>query len=639
MKTFIDLAYLQTHFPDGDVMSLQQGELVSDVHKKIEYIHWLIDGTLSFVMSLGTDSPEIEVCSFSESLFPIGWYSLDTPIRYTKRIAVASEKATFYRVKINNEKSFLNSLTDIRLHKHVAQVQFQLLKAAVCKQKEILPKHVFIEPNQPKQYEELFDVEVENVNSLLRQSPFFDSFDDAMLEKLAPLFSKRDYQIDDIVFKQDELSEGISVLIAGNIRIQRFGEAQTLAQWPIKHKGFILGWAGFIGEKEICTAKTVQNTSVYFLEYAQLNLLLANDPEFAIDWYTRINWLIDNHINAAFVLYLSIYFNFDELTIRYLIENYQTQIKVSSDLHKIPHLLGHRSTKGLAIHILKKLVKNGTARERRIASIGLDLLKKTIQENDFMQQLQRIYETVTDQPKDTNSKEIRLLCAKETQKLARCFSYKIVGQQNLPDEAGNIFIYNHLVNDRYYTLNNNFQITLESHFISAMLLAPKYGDPGFRVVRIGRNKEYAHQNYYERMGYINVFTRESETTTKEDRAFSRNHFFEEATAHLKNGDNIIISPEGTSYHTEDDIPGPFKSGAFRLALEAEMEPWIVPIITLNFDKRINDALKYCEVLQPFKVSEHPLFTDKAHLDDFVQKYHDAFKAELEKAKALILHKY
>lgn len=632
MDRQIGINYITELFPNGEVIEIHQGGTISGVHKKIEYIHWLISGTLKFSMSLGGDLPEVEVCQFSGEMFPVGWNGLSTPGRHTKNITVASPTATFYRVKIDGERTFLNTITDLHLQRHVCKIQFRLLKEAVNKQIEILPEHVFIEPKNAPEFEEVSEYEIDNVVLILKKSPFFEAFDDHDLSEISNFVNRRNYQVGELILKQDELSDGLYILSYGNVRIQRFGEAHAVSQWPIKHQGFVFGWSGFIDEEEFCTAQSTQNSSVYFIEGSKLQQYLKNNEKFALKWFTRLNWLVDNHINAAFVRYLSIEFNFDESTIRYLIEHYQTQIKASSDLHKIPHLLAHRTTKPLAYQILRQLVKNGSSRERRMASISLELLKNSIQENDFLQQLQNVYEAVTDQPLDTDAKKIRQICARETEKLTAHFEYKIVGKENLPDSKGNIFIYNHLVNHRYYTLNNNFQITLESHFISGVLLAPKYGDPGIRVVRIGRNKEFAHQNYYERMGYINVFTRESESTTKTDRDKSRNHFFDSAKAHLDGGNNLIISPEGTSYHTEDDIPGPFKSGAFRIALEMENEPYIVPIIILNFDKRIHEAVKYCEVLPPFKISEHPLYSGKENIEDFVTKYRVEFKQQLDNAK-------
>ena len=39
-----------------------------------------------------------------------------------------------------------------------------------------------------------------------------------------------------------------------------------------------------------------------------------------------------------------------------------------------------------------------------------------------------------------------------------------------------------------------------------MVLHKKYGEPDIPTVRIGKGQEYGHHNYYDYLGYINVYT-------------------------------------------------------------------------------------------------------------------------------------
>lgn len=632
MDKKIDLQLLQKDFPDGALVTLSKGTMICHIHKKVEYIHWLISGSIGFVVAVNEGDPEVEVCQISEPFLPIGWNGLNPPGRHTKNILVVSEEALFFKVKLVDDHAFLATITDADLHIHVCRKQFSLLKQAIVRQKEILPKKEFTDPPNYENHYESTQQAPKAVTELFRKSPFLEPFEDAELSILAEHATRRDYGIDDIIISQDEQSDGLYILIEGKVRIRRFGEQHALSQWPISDQGFIFGWPAIIGEAEFCTAQAVRASSAYFIAIEHLKSLFEENGNFALRFYTRLNWLVDNHINAAFIRFLSFHFNVNQLTIQFLIENYQTQIKASSKLHQIPHLLNSRTTKYLAFDILHQLKGNGSSRERRIASISLDLLKTEKQEMDFLNQLQHIYETVTDENGSRGASETRKACAIGVKKLCSYLDYEITGWENLPDTPGHIFIYNHLLNHPDYTLNNNFQITLESHFISAMILDEKYGEPGIRTVRIGNTKEFAHQNYYEKLGYINVFTKDSGNTTKEQRTAARDGFFDTAKTYLRSGYNVIISPEGTSYRTEDDIPGDFKSGAFSLALQADHEPFIVPIVLLYFDKRLHEAKKYCKILKPFKISEHPLFTGHEKLHDFVSNYRLAFKEELEKAK-------
>ena len=103
-------------------------------------------------------------------------------------------------------------------------------------------------------------------------------------------------------------------------------------------------------------------------------------------------------------------------------------------------------------------------------------------------------------------------------------------------------------------------------------------------------------------------------------------FFNEAGAHLTRGGNLIISPEGNSYSTEE-TPGPFKPGAFKLAMSMKKEPWIVPIAVANFDRRVRNNRFACIILPPFKASDYIRNAEdkaemKAFLKDYQSKYRD-----------------
>jgi len=104
--------------------------------------------------------------------------------------------------------------------------------------------------------------------------------------------------------------------------------------------------------------------------------------------------------------------------------------------------------------------------------------------------------------------------------------------------------------------------------------------------------------------HINVYTPESELAA--DKAHlkeqAKQEFFRKASEELASGRNLMISPEGTSLLTEES-PGPFRPGAFKLALELDIEPLIVPIAVANFDKRLRYNTLKCKIYAPFKMSE------------------------------------
>jgi 1-acyl-sn-glycerol-3-phosphate acyltransferase len=110
-------------------------------------------------------------------------------------------------------------------------------------------------------------------------------------------------------------------------------------------------------------------------------------------------------------------------------------------------------------------------------------------------------------------------------------------------------------------------------------------------------------------------------------------FYHEAGKYVQSGGNLIISPEGNSYGTEES-PGSFKPGAFQLALSIKKEPLIVPIALANFDRRIRNNCFSCVILPPFKASDYirdP--TDKDEMKKFLREYQQTYRTYVEMAIA------
>lgn len=543
----VDLRYLINTFPKGELVDYDAGRYITRIHTKIADIYWLIEGEISFVLPLeGGD--EVEVCKTSAPFIPIGWTGLESPARHTKSIRASSGGARLYRVPLPGDEPFLNTLSGPDLQMHVCRKQFLLLKEAFYRQKGFEDLSV---NGQPEVYGRTTEQEEghQAASMLFSKSPFLEAFDDTELDQLARASVRVGFGLSEVILKQDHLSEGLYVLADGKIDIYRYEEGRILSQWPITQPGFIFGWAAAMDEQEFCNAVAISASVVYFIPMKKLRVLMKNNT-FSMRFHKRLNWLIDNHISAAFFRYLGFLSEASVLTIRCLIENYKSQISIYSGLHQVPHLLGSSTTKHLAFNVLESLSQDGSSRERRMASIISGLLGDEKKDLEFQQQLQKVYETVT-QTKGCTAEQLRRACAAEIRTLCRYFDYEIEGMDKLSDGGGKIFIYNHLRNDPYYTLNNGFQITPDSHFISSVLLDPIYGDPGIRTVRVGSGSEFAHQNYYERLGYINVLTKQSGESGSVALLASRKNFFDRAKLVLQQGINLLISPEGTSYGSEE----------------------------------------------------------------------------------------
>jgi hypothetical protein len=159
---------------------------------------------------------------------------------------------------------------------------------------------------------------------------------------------------------------------------------------------------------------------------------------------------------------------------------------------------------------------------------------------------------------------------------------------------------NHLVNHIDNSLPNRFTLTLDTHFVSAMLLYRRYGQAPVRVIRASGRREYGHRRYYDRLGYIYVSSRAP--GEESERAIDPAEFIDQVSATLAAGRNLVICPAGTSVPTVQS-PVRFRPRIFSLAASLEPEPLIVPVVVANFDRQVTKTTTVAVVHPPFRVSE------------------------------------
>ena len=180
-------------------------------------------------------------------------------------------------------------------------------------------------------------------------------------------------------------------------------------------------------------------------------------------------------------------------------------------------------------------------------------------------------------------------------------------------------------------------MTLDSNFIKSVILYKKYHKPGIGVVRVPKAVEYAHENYYQRLGHIYVYTSQSELSEENQKEQKEVNqlFYKRATEYLLDGENLMISPEGRSYRTKES-PGEFKSGAFRLAAGISPEPLIVPVAFANFDKRVKNNVFSVVIKKPFRITEvvdDPL-NNREGLIRFLEAYRITYQGYIKEAVML-----
>ena len=219
----------------------------------------------------------------------------------------------------------------------------------------------------------------------------------------------------------------------------------------------------------------------------------------------------------------------------------------------------------------------------------------------FLSSLKDAFKSVINSSNSHSVEEIRSLSSKKIQEAFSKTKYEIHGSENLPSKGNLIFIYNHLNNHPIYSVAENFQITLDSHFISSMIIDRYYNNPGIRVSRLSLPNEKFHKNYYDKLNYIRVYAKNfipKNITDTQVKSINKK-FYEKASKYLKKGNCLVLSPEGASYSTEES-PGVFKKGLFKLLSKLSIPAIVVPIVTLNFDKLASKSVFKCEIKKPIK---------------------------------------
>ena len=250
---------------------------------------------------------------------------------------------------------------------------------------------------------------------------------------------------------------------------------------------------------------------------------------------------------------------------------------------------------------------------------------------EFLIKLKGIFQEVKDSPQNASLEEIRIKNALRVRDLFKETGVQIKGSEHLPYERGSIFIYNHLNNHPDLIVEDQFQITLDSHFISSMLHT-YYGNPGVRVTRYALPNEKSHQMYYDRLGYIRVFAESfiPKGTAKKIIKNENKLFYNRAIQELRNDMSLVCSPEGFSYQTPNS-PGPFKKGIFSLASSMNPQPKIVPIVLANFDSLPEDADYKCQIMPPFRMSDYGIHDPKdVRMNQVVETINRRYKKWVKK---------
>jgi CRP-like cAMP-binding protein/1-acyl-sn-glycerol-3-phosphate acyltransferase len=488
---------------------------------------------------------------------------------------------------------------------------------------------------------------MKSTTELIRKSPFFETFAPEDIDALAAHAGMRSVAAGEVILRENDPAEALYMIVAGQVRLsfetpealsaaRTSGEERILIR-TLTEPGRVIGWSAVVEPYHYRdTATAIEDTHLLIFERSWLERRAEEMPEFGVQLITRILWVLGNRLREARIRLVASRYEEEALAIRALLEESVSELSVTSPLHKLPIYLESRLTLSDAFQTLELLRNHGDPLEASLARMCLEILKNVRKELDVYRRLQQIYVAVSAAPEDATPEEVRRRCCVEFCRLFEHVDHIIEGEENLPDETGHIFVMNHLANHPENTLPNDFQLTLDTHFVSCMVLSPKYGEPPVRVIRKSNPHEYGHQKYYDRLGYIYVYAKHVDEDERNPWLLAeqrRRAFLETAAGCLCDGRNLVICPEGASTSTERS-PLPFKAGAFRLAAFVDPEPLIVPVVVAHFDRKITRTTLIARVHKPFLLSDHvakPL-QDEA-LFAFIAEFGEKMRAWVREAAA------
>lgn len=479
--------------------------------------------------------------------------------------------------------------------------------------------------------------------NVLRRSPFFEQFDDDVLEHLAHDAQLRWVEKGTLIVAQGARVETISVLAAGNIACYFSNDDDELCgidRYRSITPGSIVGGIPDLDRNYRAEANAIATSDcwIYELSVPSIKTLLVSDPEFGRSFMQRCLVRCAHLLAVARVPRDTPTEERETAKIKSILSQYQARIPVTSELHKIPHLLSHNLTVANALACLNTVAETGDYAERAVARSCSDVLSGVQSELHFYRDVLDTYAHVTSAPEETPAETLRKTC---DEKMSIAFGHlesAVVGREHLPVDSGFITIINHLSCPAYYQLPNDYHFSFDTAFVSALLYA-RYHDSPVRVVRESPGVEYGHNLFYSRLGHITVPTHESdiENISPETLRSLRREAFESLSRQgrevLARGSNLLICPEGQSQPASNS-PAKFYSGAFRLALEAEVEPYVLPIALAGFDRRYKDSRLVAIIQKPFRLSEAMAADGETDLRRFLDSYRQTFAIAVRDAQDL-----
>lgn len=617
------------------LIKLKKGEHLVKQFDLGEHLFFLMSGELITSIPLRNTGKDYSVGLVNEPYTPVGWSAFRYPSRYATTFS-ATKKTELVSFPIRRLKRLISKHPDFGNHllSYIYQSSLTILESIHTQTRPFLSNEsLAFDETRPLTEKQFLPFSAKDALQKINQASFFEGFTASEKQAFSQHMKMMLVSQGDIISQQDQHSDGLYFLLRGKVIVSYQAEhGDIITTRTIVRTGALFSWST-LGEeiKNRTSIIASRDSTIMYLSREHLVELLENNAELSHKYWYRLIWLVGAHLLASRMRYLSQTANDEVLAVGNVVEQNAALLPVSSALYKVSELLKSPITTDDAFGILYKSLHFGSTLERTIAGMCLDILKDVQRENGFYRHLQHAYDHITNLPAETPTIDVARAGAQRFKQIFEKVPYVIKGLENLPKNAGSLFIYNHLNSAKSTLLPNGFRFPLDAQFISSMIIDKQYGVSGLRVVRRSKGDEYWRDGYYQRFGHLFVDSWDELSQDKK----SYRHFLEESANALQNNTPLLIAPEGAKYDTEKS-PGPLRASAFEITQElpAEEEPWIVPIAVANFDKRVDHTI-YSVVIKPaFKLSSRVDANDPDSMTRFLQEYQVEFRGYVEEAMQL-----
>ena len=611
--------------------------VITSDHESNLFVQNAISKKLFFLVEgqaeLYNESKNELLACINESCTPLGISGLNPPGRYLSSIRL-TKKSKYIEIPLS--KFFDLILSDPKLGAKIFSFIVASSSRVIWNYRNLTPT---ISKISNKSNGKSYTTD-RNIFLRLKDSPVFSQFSNESIEDILEVSEVFLYHKNQIVCNENNISDGIYILFSGSVDVEfSFKSSNKILKRnrTIVRPGVVLSFSNGLSEIPFhYKVNANRDTSLLKISNQSLVYLIENKSILASTILQKLLWHIELHQQSVSEL-----INNSQTDIFTLLDNLlnynSSRIPIDSLLYTAVNSINNRFTRNNAIDCIYKAMMKGNDAERSVAGIIIDLLDGVKRENRFFIQLNKIYKRVVSASPNSKSSTLLKLSNDDFSRAFDQVPFVIEGIENLPNDPRNIYIYNHLAAFSNNELANGHAFSIDSHFISAKILYPKYKDGGQRIVRASRDTEFWRSGYYSRLDNIVVHNPESDILHETDleKKLRKEKFFQDAQKTFDSKRPLAIAPEGTS-ETPDNFtetsPGPFKTGAFQLAALLDPEPLIIPIALANFDKPVSNTI-YSAVIKPgFKIFDYVSNpNNKEMLNEFLLDFRKIFRGYVEEA--------